>query len=122
LTLSMVDDLALLSLRRFSFCCTSSFLFRSRLAPATYEQRRQYKGIYLGVPLALRELKAQAVQHQLMLVIENTFSARFFRSKPLKFFQGIERHVLVYGPDDNATLFRSLSLRHQHEAKSTHAN
>jgi hypothetical protein len=65
LTLSIVDSLDLLSLRRSSLHWMSSFFFKSRLdvsALALDKSRRQVQ------PLAFCELEAQTIEHKLVVV------------------------------------------------------
>ena len=50
-----------------------------------------------GVPLPLRELEAETIQHELMLVREYFFRARFLRCKLHKLFHGMDGDVLIDG-------------------------
>ena len=53
--------------------------------------------IVRGVPLPLRELEAETIQHELMLVREYFFRARFLRCKLHKLFHGMDGDVLIDG-------------------------
>ena len=50
-----------------------------------------------GVPLPLRELEAETIQHELMLVRKDLFRARFRRCELHKFLHRMNRDVLIDG-------------------------
>ena len=52
----------------------------------------------MAIPLTFGELKAQPVEHQLVLVGQDGVCFCFLRSQLYEFVQGMDRHVLVYRP------------------------
>ena len=56
-----------------------------------------YDEVGRGVPLPLRELETETIQHELMLVREHFFRARFLRCELYEFFHGMDGDVLIDG-------------------------
>lgn len=66
----MVASLALLSLSSSSFCLVSSLCFWSNLQFPKCEDRVEGT-VEVAIPLTFSKLKAQPVEHQLMLIGQN---------------------------------------------------